>query len=268
VRIVEGILISLFFLFNACVEKTAPEKYVARVNDTYLSEEELSELKDTSAAADEAVKEIIRNWVERELLFQQAEAEGILNDVEYKKIIKDSKKKLAGALLLNKIASKKKYKPLPDELEEYYNNNRNSFILSSNHYLLNRIKFNNYDAAVSFRSKLISSGWNTALKTFQNDSLLTAVQSRTFLSEQEIYPKQVLRIVQGLYPLEISIVISDEPGYYTVLELLDIYKTGSIPPFDAIKTLVEKRFKAEMEKITVEKYLDDLYSKNQIEINY
>jgi hypothetical protein len=267
VRIVEGIIFSLFFL-NACVESSKPDKYIARVNDSYLTKEELSELTDTSISSEENTKEIVRNWVKKELLFQQAENEGIVDERAYKKIIEDSKKQLAGALLLKKIASEKVHNFLPKELEEYFNNNKSSFILSSNFYLLNRIKFNNYSKAVQFRSELISKGWDSALEDFQNDTSLTKTWSSALLNEYEIYPKQVLRVIKGLHPLEISIVISDEPGYYSVLEVLDRFNKGSIPPFNVIKPIVEKRFTAEIEKIAIEKYIDDLYLKNEIEINY
>ncbi len=265
--IVEGILISLFFL-NACIEKPEPEKYVARVNDSYLDESELVDLSDTIAVSREEKLKIIRSWVEKELLYQQAEREGILNKEEFRKTIEDSKKQLAAALLLNKIASEKTYNISDSELENYYNKNRNNFSLTSTYYLLNRVKFSSYESALQFRSSLTTTDWNLALKSFQNDSSLSTSWNDSFLGEYEIYPKHVLRVLQGLYPLEISIVISDEPGYYTVLEVLDIFNPGSIPPFEVIKPKVEKRLTAELEKISIEKYIEELYLNNKIEVNY
>ncbi len=266
-EIVKGAIISLFFL-NSCVESTKPNKYVARVNDSYLTEAELYELADTGKASSSNIKEVIKNWVRNELLYQQAEDEGIVDTEDFEKIIEESRKRLAGALLLKKIVSDYSEDVKQAELEEFYNKNKNNFTLSTDHYLLNRAKFSDYLKAVQFRSSLISAGWSSAVKNFENDTSLTNKSDSTLYSEHEIHPVQILRVVQDLYPLEISIVISDEPGYYSVLEVLDKFEKGSIPPFSAIKQQVAKRLLAEKEKIAVEEYIEELYLKNEIEINY
>jgi len=267
VPIIEGIIISLFF-FNACVDSTAPDNYVARVNNSFLTEEELEELTDTGTYTKSQVKQIISNWVHNELLYQQAENKGIIDEKEYETIIENSKKRLAGALLLKNVSSENTINILPEELKKYFDKNKNSFALPSNHFLLNRIKFNDYIKAVQFRTEMISNGWDKSLIKFKSDTSLTKFWSSVLFSEYEIYPKKILRVIEGLYPLEISIVISDEPGYYAVIEVLNRFEKGSIPPFDVIKPLVEKRYTAELEKLAIESYIKDLYKKNEIEINY
>ena len=267
VLIIEGIVISLFY-FYACADSSAPDKYVARVNNSFLTEEELSELVDTSASSKAHVKQIISSWVHNEMLYQQAEIDGIIKEREYEKTIENSKKRLAGALLLKKISSENTLDIVPEELQKYFSENKSSFTLPSNHFLLNRIKFNDYIKAVQFRSEIISGGWETALEKFKNDTSLIKYWTSTLFSEYEIYPKQILRVIEGLYPLEISIVISDEPGYYAVIEVLDRFEKGSIPPFNVIKPLVEKRYSAELEKLAIESYIEELYAKSEIEINY
>ncbi len=77
----------------------------------------------------------------------------------------------------------------------------------------------------------------------------------------------MLRILEGLYPLEISIVIPDDRGYYTVVQLLDKYAAQSIPPFEAVKTEVESRYKSALTELALENYINDLYSLSEIEIN-
>ena len=86
------------------------------------------------------------------------------------------------------------------------------------------------------------------------------------VEEGNIYPSQLSRIIKDFYPEEISIVISEKPGYYSVVQLMDKYGKESIPPFEIIKSEVEKRFIAEKKQILVEEFLKDLYSKNEIEI--
>ena len=202
------------------------------------------------------------------MLYQQAENQGIINEKEYKSIIENSKKRLAGALLLKKISSDNTINILPEELKKYFDKNKNSFAFSSDHFLLNRIKFSDYIKAVQFRTEMISNGWERALMKFKSDSSITKSWSSVLFSEYEIYPKHILRVIEGLYPLEISIVISDEPGYYSVIEVLNRFERGSIPPFDVVRPLVAERLTAELEKLAIESYIEDLYEKNEIEINY
>ena len=49
-QIIEGIIFPLFLLY-ACSESQKPESYVARVNDSYLTETDLSELIDSQKRA-------------------------------------------------------------------------------------------------------------------------------------------------------------------------------------------------------------------------
>ena len=87
------------------------------------------------------------------------------------------------------------------------------------------------------------------------------------VSEQDIQPVRLLRILEGLYPLEISIVIPDERGYYSVVQLLAKYAAGSIPAFHAVKSEVERRYKAALTELAVENYINELYSLSEVEIN-
>ena len=86
------------------------------------------------------------------------------------------------------------------------------------------------------------------------------------LREQNVYSIKVLRVVKRLHPLEISIVISEREGYYTVVQVLEKYLAGSLPSFALIKQDVEKRFVAEKRKELMENFMKDLYSKNEIEV--
>ena len=64
--------------------------------------------------------------------------------------------------------------------------------------------------------------------------------------------------MSGLYPLEISIVISDDAGYHSVAKVLNKFSKGSVPPFEDIKEIVEKRFLAFKKKQLMDKYIDEL----------
>lgn len=264
-NILEGILFPLFIL-SACTETEKPEAYIARVNNSYLTETEFYGMLDTQSVSEKQRTAIINNWVRQELLYQEAQKKGLTNTTDFKNNIRETERKLAASIVLQSIASV----PLKDitekELREYYYDQKSSFKLPYNAFFLNRINFSDRETAVGFRTELIQSGWNEAVKKFSDNSSVVNVTNETLVAEQDIYPVRLLRMLEGLYPLEISIVIPDDRGYYTVVQLLDKYSAQTIPPFEAVKKEVEIRYKGVLTELAIENYINDLYSLNEIEI--
>jgi hypothetical protein len=265
-QIIEGIIFPLFLLY-ACSEPQKPESYVARVNSSYLTEADLSELIDSQYVSGKSRASVIKNWVRQEVLYQEAAKQGLTKTKDYIKTIEDTKRELAAALLLDKFSKSSKPDYTNDDLVNYYNESRTSFRLSFNSYFLNQINFTDRNTAVQFRTEVIDSGWNKAAEKFAKDTSLIIVSNKVLIPEHDIYPGKLLRILEGLYPLEISIVIQDDRGYYTVVQLLDKYFAESVPPFDVVKSEVEKRYASALAELSVEDYINDLYIENEIEIN-
>ncbi|MEE9448789.1 MAG: peptidylprolyl isomerase [Ignavibacteriaceae bacterium] len=255
-------------LIAGCQESSDKTDYVARVNDSYLSGNDLLEILDSANVDDNFKAEVIRNWILKELLYQEAISEGILNKRDFKNILEKSKKELAGSILLKNFSSNVTLDYQPREVEEYYTLNKREFNFRSNSFKLNIATFSNQNNAVQFRFLLLSSGWDEALSQHSDDATLLSVSDGIILSEQDIYPQKLARIVNGLRPPEISIVISDDAGYHTVAQVLNNFKKGTIPPFDIIKESVEERFIADKKKQLLDNYIDELYSKSDIEIKY
>ncbi len=262
--------INLFFiaaiLFLGCVEEKKEEDFVARVNDSYLSNKELKELIDTTSASTFYKNEVIRNWINRELMFQQAVKEGIIEEKKYKRLIKNSERELAAALLLNQYVSGKKIKFEQKDLRLYFEENRDEFKLAKNAYLLNIIHFSDEDRAVEFRSSFLTNGWDSTMVNFEGDSTIIDVSHNVLLNEHDIFPATVLRVVKRLHAPEISIVISEGTGYYSIVQVLGKYLEGSLPPFDVIKDEIEIRYIAEKRNKLIEDFIENLYTTNEIEI--
>jgi len=262
--------ISLIFIvasiLTGCGKEQPKTEYVARVNNVYLTKKELASLIDTTSVNTLYKSEVIRNWVNREILFQKAKNDGILQQDDYKKLIKNSSKELAGVLLLDSYISSVTINFEQRDIINYYKENSNDFKLRDKSYLLNIIYFSNENRAVEFRSLVLDSDWQKSMNVFYGDSEIISTENKVLLKEQDIYSIKVLRMVKRLHPLEISIVISEREGYYTVVQVLKQYLKGSLPSFDVIKQDVEKRYLAEKRKELIENYIKDLYSNNEIEV--
>ena len=251
----------------ACNENKKPESYIAKVNDSYLTESELAEMIDSQFVSDKSKAVIIKNWVRQEILFQEAAKEGLTETEEFKRTIENTKKQLAAALLLENYSATLQQQFTEDELKNFFEENKSSFKLPFSSYFLNRANFSDRDAAVKFRTALIMNGWNGAVEELGQPRQLLTLEDSVLVYEQNIQPVRLLRILEGLYPLEISIVIPDERGYYSVVQLLDKYVAETIPPFPAVRTEVNRRYKSALTELAVENYINDLYSLNEIEIN-
>jgi hypothetical protein len=265
IRKIEVIILSVFILF-ACTESKKPDSYVAKVNDSYLTEKKLSELVDSQFVSEKSRSVVIKNWIRQEILFQEAIKEGLTETDDFKATLENTKKQLAAALVLEKFAATTQTQFTEEELENFFEENESSFKLPFNTFFLNRIDFSNRDAAVEFRTALIMNGWASAINETKQDTNIVNLQDSILVSEQDIQPVRLLRILEGLYPLEISIVIPDERGYYSVVQLLDKYSAGSVPSFNSVKNEVNRRYMSALTELAVENYINELYSKSEIDL--
>ena len=253
-------------ILTGCGKEQPKTEYVARVNDAYLTKKELASLIDTTMVNTLHKSEVIRNWVNREILFQKAKNEGILQQDDYKGLINNSGRELAGVLLLESYISSVTINFEQRDLINYFEENSNDFKIADMSYLLNIIHFSNEDRAVEFRSLVLDSDWQKAMNIFYGESAIISNENKVLLKEQDVSSIKVLRVVKRLHPLEISIVISETEGYYTVVQVLEKYLIGSLPSYNVIKQDVEKRYLAERRKELLENYIKDLYSQNEIEV--
>jgi hypothetical protein len=258
------ITVSAAALFMGCGKETPHRDFIARVNKSFLSSGEMLSVTDSVSHGSFYRDEFIRNWINRELLYQQAVKEGITVSLEYKQIIEDSQKELAAALMIKKFYEDNNPEVDEKSLESYYSSHSELFSLSSDALLLNRINFNSEDKAIRFRTAVIESNWNKATNAFKRDAAV--IINNVLFDEQEIHPAPLLRIVKELEPKEISIVLNTYENIFSVVQLLEKYPQGTIPPFGVIKDKVTARFVAGRKEMLLKDYLENLYSQNDIEI--
>jgi hypothetical protein len=256
----------LIILFAGCVRQQENTEYIARVNDSYLTEEDLTTVSERYSGQNSFKEEMIRNWVNRELLYQQAVREGIPEDENYKKLISRSEKELAAALMLEKIYSERMPSYKADDLKSFYDQNGDIFKLHQPAYIVNIAEFSDENMAVSFRSAAVESEWNRAVNILKSDKTLLKENNNILLYTYDLQPLKLSRIIGELNPGEISLVINGDPGRFLVVNLLARLEAGTLPPFNVIKENVENRFIATKKNEILRKYYEDLYSANDIEV--
>lgn len=256
-------LISLIFL--SCSKEEKNEKNIAKVNDAVLTEDMLNSMMNDSKNKAKLKDEIINQWIEDEVLFQEAEKEGITNEKEFQKILERSKKNLAISFLIKKYLDKNEIQIKDEELKKYYDENKNEFVLNDELYYLRIAKFENYESAIEFRKKLIETNWNIAnnyIKT-KTDKFQT---KEDLIYKKDLQPIQVVRIVNTMEINEISSIIDISNNEFIIINLMNKYSENTIPPFEAVKNLVKEKLTILKQKELIHNYLTELLSEHNLEI--
>lgn len=249
-----------------CGKDKPQTNYAARVNDAYLGKDELKEMTDTLRGNNFYTNELIRKWVHRELLYQKAVAEGITDEENFNRLLEYAKKELAAALLLQREFEDEKFSFEENDIISYYESNKENFKLLYDSYLINLIFFSDENKAIQFRSTVMESDWAKTFNVFAGDSSIIENKTNILVNEKELHPAALLRVVKELYPKEVSIVLNNRAGEYTIVQLREIYSAYSVPPLARIKKEVESSFRAEQKEKFVEKFIKELYSENEIEV--
>jgi len=250
----------------SCGEEKKKDGYLARVNDTYLSAEEFENLSKLSSLKGKFREEIIRQWIEKELLYQAAKSEGIPDEVEYKRIMENSSKELAASFLLKKIIVDASINFEPDDIKKFYENNKQLFAARQKTFLISKVEFEDEDQAIQFRMTAVESDWYKSVNAFSGDSVFLSSVVNSLYTESDFFSAPAFRLVNGLSANEISIVFENENHHYEVLQLLQSYETGEIMPFEAVRNIVEAEYLAVKREEIIDAYLNELYSNNEIEI--
>ncbi len=260
------LLLSLILLLTSCSKEEKQKSYLAKVNDSYLTREELASLVDTSNLDASEKNALVKDWIYNELLYQKAIAEGITEEDNFNNILQNSYKKLATALLIQKFYNETKVEYKDTDLFEYYEKNQNYFIHPSETYLINYAQFKDELTAIKFREIVLESNWEKATQFFQKNNSVIFSETRILKELFEIYPVEVAEAVKFLLPDEVSIVIRDKQMTYNVVQLIKKFNAFENLPFEVVKKEVEKRFIDEQKSKQFENFLNELYSKSEIVI--
>jgi len=256
----------LLFSLTGCEKKEDETGYIARVNDSRLTESELSAVIDTSSAGRAGRDEYIRSWVDEELLFQKAEKAGITGEKEFSLKLNRAKRQMAVAMYLESYFEDAYREPSEEELTLFYSSMKEAFRLNSSAYLFNRATLSNEDGAVMFRERLFNDSWDRVVKTFPKPASILSSQVDVFEYDFETSDFQTQKFLENFSPGEISMIFSARPGEYTILQLKEKYRRNDVPPLSVISSLVIEMYKDAQRKILLKKLMDELYASGDIEI--
>lgn len=259
-------LVIVGLLFISCSEDKKETNQLVKIGESVLTEEDVNNALGEFRNQSRLREEYINNWIEKELLFKEALKEGLLDSPEYKTLIEKNSREIAASLLISEYLKENSYEPSADELLEFYEKTKDDFLLSDDTYLFNIVDFGNFESAVKFRKILVESDWKKAINQFRGDPVMIKAESDVLMPLHKIGPVAKYKIVSNLLPGEISIILQTEPDKFTVVQLIDKYGKGLIPPYEIIEDQIKDRFLLLKNKEIIREYINKLIEDHDIDL--
>ena len=261
------LLAAIIFLTFGCEQKETSKVIVAKVGNSVLTEDQLDTLLSFSVNRNKYESEVIRDWIESEVLFNEAKENGILESADYLQLVESSNKKLANTLYLKSKMSDRQINTDDVVLKEYFDENKQEFSLNDKAYVYNMATFNDEEKAIHFRSTLTESDWSKTVNVFSGDQSLVSLINTKFSFDYDLPSEKVQIILQYLKDGETSIIFETEPGYFNIIQLEKTIAKNSIPGFEYIKESIKARYLATKLKINYDELLQGLFAKYDVIIN-
>ena len=258
-----------FVLVQACSREAPSKQFVARVDQALLTEEEIAATQDSLAYASQRRREYINEWVNTELLYQEAKRRGFGENTQVRHQIEAATKKLViGALFDQELYADENVSD--DEIIAFHNGGGDAFRLREDVVNASYALFNDRDAANTFRTKLVrGTSWSLVMAESQADSLLKShfvqVATHQFFTQSNLYPAELWKLARSLGKDEVSFVLKTDAGYYILLSH-GVKKQGEIPELDYIRNEIRDRILIERRRARYDRLLADLRAKHSVEV--
>lgn len=258
-KITRVAIISLIFAIIGC-EKKIEEPYVAKVGDSYLTEELLNKVIPDSEENIEFREAYKRQWIEEQLLYLAAEEKGILNTDDYKTILKRTKTKTANSLLINELMKDTNVKMDSTSVRGYFEKHPSEFKLTSQAMIFNYASFVDYNHAENFRKSLFNYSWADAVNQAEEQEELYDSGEDVFSYIAKETPDIYKRVYKTLYSNQISDVMITMNNMFIVFQLLEKHNANEIPELNSIYDQVKERYAATQRELAYKNYIKELYS--------
>ncbi len=252
----------------SCGRTKAPSGYLARVNDNYLTEETLRNSIDSAHFSSQSQIEFAQNWTREQLLYAEAEKQGILKDEKYFALLEQNKRELALSFLLSKLIEKNKFYCTKDEIQAYYNAHQSGFVLAEDGYIYDAAYFSSETTAQKFRELVQQSGWGKATAEFSLRAGVNRIDQNIFRYNYQANSAMQSRLLSVMSRGEISLVFSDDIKTFWVIHSIASLRKGNIAPIEAVSSTIEARVMEGKKKDFLAGYIKQLYASNKVEITW
>ncbi len=270
-------------LLAGCGQEATRPDYVARVGDRYLTRDELAAaleslpfLQDST----EAQQQIIEQWVNNELLYQEARRRRLRNDPEVRRLLEENERSVLISAYVNRLFEDEATPPSKEALQAYFEQHRDQLRLREPFVRVRYLSNAHVDSAMAARRALLridrtpdpDSAWAALARRYADDPDGVLGLSRSYFPESRLFTAQpaIQEELRGLSKGDVSPLIEYD-GLYHVLQLVDRAPPGAVPELAWIENELKQRLTIEARKQMyarqVQRLRNEALARENLEIN-
>ncbi len=210
-------------------------------------------------------KEILKQWLDTELLFNEAIFDSLNYDKEFLRIFEQSKKELLAAFYLDKKIFSQKINISENEIYNFYRNKKEEFKLTEDSFIISLVAFEDKNLAYGFREYAFKNSWIQAKSKFYADCYFAKEDS--LIASNDVYATKLIQIINVLQPNEISVPFTIEDSLTYVVKYIGKLNKFEVPDYKYVKNDIKKRVYTHKLKRLYKNLMQSIYTKYNIEIN-
>lgn len=241
-KIIGAVFLSLVIHSGCGSSHKEKSPVVAKVGEAELTVQDIMKnvpQNPTLKVSGVQVEQYVQRWIESEIIYQEAIRMGVMNSPEIRERIDDLKRDAVISAYLDQTIESSAM-VTPDEIQQFYEENKESFTREDNQYHLMIILSDSYGNANASRRRIIN-GEDFA-QVAKNHSLDASKEQGGDLGWVTLdqLPAALARTIPSLSIKRISMPINTEVGY-EIVQMLDIRKKGELKTLDEVKDVITMR---------------------------
>jgi hypothetical protein len=247
--------------------------FVARVENAVLTEDDLTQARDSSGEAQAFSRGYVNEWIVRELLYQEAERRGLPESEEFQDKIRETTKRMAvAALLQQELYDKLDTGSVTEgDIRSLFSAKSKEFTLRQDLVLASLAVFDDRDAANVFRSLVLrGTSWENALRQIQQDPRqkqhLLRVAHRQYFTRTTLLPEELWKLTRSLEREDVSFPLKVPQGTY-VIRVHETFRQGDLPPFDFARDEVRQRLLMDLRRDKYDALVASLRARRRVDVH-
>lgn len=256
----------------ACSPEQPAPRYVARVDRTELSEQDLRRNLDDDAGNLQRRRDFINEWILTEMLYQEAVKKGKADTEEARRQMELIRKRMAIAALLEEaVYAAVDTTEISDQaVASFLQHAGDDFLLREDVVHVSLAVFSTREGANAFRALLLDgTTWDSALSLTRSDTALSPqpdhVETGRYHTRATLYPEDLWKLAITLRPGEPSFPAKIADGFAVVLTH-GLKRQGEAPDFDYVRDEVRSRMLIDLRRQEYDRYLQTLRARYSVDV--
>ncbi len=257
-RIWLGVIIaSILISITGCLQPDSSEEFVARVGDTFLLQSDLdASLTNLASNLDTAQvrRQIIDQWIDNELLYQEALRQRVANREEIKRRMNESARAILIEGLISDYHSQADLEITPVDVATYYENNKDQLRFQESFVHIRYLSNPSQDSLL-LATKLLNQSANPdsefvslihRFSTYPADAL---EMNQHYIPEARLFTNQFeLRNLLNDTEVNQSPQILRGDSLYHFLQVIGRNPAGTVPKLASIETFIREQLSIRFRK--------------------